>query len=277
MDENASWPGIPPFPSVEEIERLRRDNEEVSAAFARWERGVAEIERKIDRPSSRDLDTLTRAGAVRKTLVHLLALTASKGGSKWWKELMRRRQDALRHLAKRMETLATLAEKQSGDVTYRSKLYFYLLGGGGVIGMEEPKPLKEVPGVGFVISGMRVLAKTFRDEAKQMTLFLRHSGQTDSGLVHLLVRVFLWTHQSSDRHYDELARLLTDAFEAAGKKDVFSADQLRKIWSRHGKGMLQILVKLQTEPVPEEHPISSVEPAISPLGLSPKLDSEPQD
>src|SRR5712692_7559248 len=141
MDENASWPGIPPFPGLEEIERLRRDDEKIRAAFARWDRGVASIERKIDRPSSRDLEILTRAGAVRKPLVHLLALTASKGGSKWWKKLMRQRRDTLRSLAKRMDTLAALADKQAGDITYRSKLYFYLLGSGGALGMDEPKPL----------------------------------------------------------------------------------------------------------------------------------------
>jgi hypothetical protein len=33
---------------------------------------------------------------------------------------------------------------------------------------------------------------------------------------------------------DELARLLTDAFEAAGKDRTFSADGLRKTFRRHG-------------------------------------------
>lgn len=217
-----------------------------------WEKGVAKLESGINKSSSRDLDVLIRAGADRKKLIRLLALTASEDGSEHWKKLIRQRRNALRSLARRMETLSAEARKQAADITFRAQFHFYCFEKGAVLGMKEPTPLREVPGVSFTISGMRALARMYRDEAKQMTQLLRHYGQTDSGLVHLLLCVYLWTRDSTDRRYEVLARLLTDAFEAAGKRDEFSADQLRKIWNRHGKRMLVIWQQLQTERVTEE-------------------------
>src|SRR5450432_3408154 len=114
-----------PFPGTQKIDELRRGNEDVRDGFEKWDRRVAEVERKIDRFDSLDLDVLAKAGADRNVLVHLLAITASKGNSEWWKELVRRRRDALVSMAKRMETLAALAKRQASDVTFRSSFYTY--------------------------------------------------------------------------------------------------------------------------------------------------------
>jgi hypothetical protein len=251
MRWNETVPGISgPFPGVAEIERLRLENEDVRDGYAKWEKEVVDTERKIDRPASFDLDALTKAGADRKALVRLLAITANKGGTEWWKELVRRRREALKSLARRMDTLETEAKEQAADVTFRSSFYTYFLGGGSSIGMKEPEPLDQQTGVSFVISGMHALANAYRVEAKRMSHFLRHYGQTDYGLVICVMRAIIWT-KSTD-HFESLARLLTDAFEAAGKREVFSADQLRKIWNRHGKRMLAIYVKLHDEREAEE-------------------------
>lgn len=243
--------------------------EEIKRDYKEWENRRAELERKIDRISSRDLHALKRAGADRKRLVRLLALTAMSDGSEYWKKAIRERRDELVSFAKRIDTLSGEAKKLATDVTYRSQFHFWWFAKGSVLGMREPTPLSDVPGVGITISGMRVLAKTYRHEAKRMSDLLRHYGQTDSGLVHLLLCVYLWTGGSAPLQYDHLARLLTDAFEAAGKTGEFSGDQLRKIWSRHGRRMLAVWKQIRTPPIPNKPTTSpTIGTPVSPLPTS---------
>jgi hypothetical protein len=112
--------------------------------------------------------------------------------------------------------------------------------------MQELKSLKEDPSFDSFIAAMRVLAKSSRDRAQKMGLFLRYYSKTDAGVVLLLVYVYLWT--GPKKHYRELASLLTDAFEAAGRKKQFGADQLRMIWNSSGKGMLRFMISNLAEP-----------------------------
>jgi hypothetical protein len=93
------------------------------------------------------------------------------------------------------------------------------------------------------IEGMLSLVKAYREEADDIGHFMREYGQTDYGLASLLVHVRLWT---GSHYYDELARLLTDALEAAGKNDEFSVDRLSKTWNRHGKKMQSLFSKFRT-------------------------------
>jgi hypothetical protein len=78
---------------------------------------------------------------------------------------------------------------------------------------------------------MQSLAEVYENEAKRTAQFLR-SGRTDLPLLFLIWYV-RGTSKSGD-NWGELARLLTDAFEAAGKSGDFSPEKLRMLWKRQG-------------------------------------------
>jgi len=221
----------------------------------RWEARLQRIEARLCREGRHDLDVLEKAGADRQRLVRLLAVTASGGDD--WKRLMRSRQEALRSIAKRLETLTRDAEKLADDPLSTFNFWVFLVGGGFAMGLPEPKTWKDRdPGAHFVITGMRSLAKCFEQEAARFGRYLRQYAQTDSGLVLLLLAVYRWTR--STQHFEELARLLTDAFEAAGKPKCFSADGLEKTSKRHVPRRIRLLSRVQEviarESAPPEFP-----------------------
>ena len=233
------------------------------------------IEKRIAKEVDKhhDLRVLTTAGVDRNVLLRFLALVVDSDGDKSWAHLMRERQQKLKSMAGRMETLASDAEDRASDPLSRVQAWTFLAAHGGAIGMKWPQPWKDVEGVSFLIGGMRALAKTWRDEATKFGRFLDFYGdsRTNLGVPMLLSRVCICLHRTSPDHWNALATLLTDAFEAAGKGKSFSADGLRNVWRRRGKRHLRLWMELSTESSPTKNlaaPAASIHGSIPIFGLA---------
>lgn len=222
------------------------------ADYQEWQREILKIERAVAKNGSRDLDVLVKAGVDREVLLKLLAVAAN-GNHGPMKKLMRTRRDALRSLSKRLDALADEAEKLADDPLSVVQFWAHLEGGWGVLGMKPPKPMSDDPCLPLVFTGMRVFAKKVRRQATLFSNYLRAYSRRDKGVVLLLIHVWMsrptqmGIKKSATGHVrfhldclEELARLLTDAFEAAGKqgKSRFSADGLRQIFKRHCKPLI---------------------------------------
>jgi hypothetical protein len=230
---------------------------------AAFENRIAGLEKKIAKNGRHELEVLEGAGVDRKAMLRFLAFVADEEGDKSWADPMRARQRALKSIAGRMETLARDAEERASDPFSVVRTWAFFTAHGHMLGMRFPEPLKSDSGVSFAISGMRVLAKRWKDEAKRFGRFLdRYADRrVNPGVPILLWRVCVYMRKLEPDHWEELANLLTDAFEAAGKSKRFSADWLRKTWKKRGKTMLLLWLKLNTETPPKVNPTL---PPISP-------------
>lgn len=247
--------------------------------YAEWSRELKRLERKIAEAGGHDLGTLQKAGVPRAEVLEFLALTTRSHGVLLG--LMRSKRNRLRTLAARMDGFEQDLNDALRDPFMRMACWLYYEGFGSILGMEKPKAWTwgEADVSAFMVpSGMRVLARAFREEAKRFSRFLRKYGRADSQLAvaFLLLRVYMFrvTHEGEESragrrfvkltprrgpdHLDALARLLTDAFEAAGlnkygkaraasrlnarrrSDKYFSAEGLSQVWKRTGVRMLAI-------------------------------------
>lgn len=221
-----------------------------------WEQEIASLERVIAKNGRHDLDVLMKAGANRETMLRLLALAATSNLD-WHNKQMRRQQSTLRIMQARLEKLAKDAEKIAKDPASMIQVWAFLRGW-AVPGSKFPDSMTSDPGIEFTIAGMRALAKKFGDHANRFGKFLRAYSRTDFGIVVLLARYRLFRPRMD--HLEELARLLTDAFEASGKTETFSADGLRKTYKRHGIRFLRRSLKFG---VPVKPAASDIIPALT--------------
>ncbi|HEV2304640.1 MAG TPA: hypothetical protein VGR93_03915 [Candidatus Acidoferrales bacterium] len=249
--------------------------------YVEWRREMECIKQKIAKKGAHDLKRLERAGVPREISLELLALTAARDDAMI--QVMRRRRDKLKSLAGRMERIGHDLQEAVNDPLMRMAFWVYYEAFGAILGMKEPKSWtwKDAdPGAFLGPSTMRVFAKMFREEAKKFSIFLRRYGRADSrqGVGLLLLRVYLLrirregdnlragrrfvklTPKRGPDQLDAVARLLTDAFEAAGvnksgaprsasghvakqPNEYFSAEGLSQVWRRVGYRMLLIFFK----------------------------------
>jgi hypothetical protein len=228
---------------------------EMDDDYREWQEEMESLENVISRSGRRDLLVMTRAGVDRKVLLSLLAL-AAKGDRGWMLKLMRQRQAALKSLSKRLDNIACEAKERASDPLSAVQFWAYM-NGGSVLGMEFPKTLADDPGAEFIVSGMKTLAKIMKEQAAKFGQYLRTWGKTDVGVVLLLVRYRMFCPKMN--HLDELARLLTDAFEAAGKNKCFSAAGLRKTYKRRATRFLRLWISFNA---PRSQPVPVPAPAI---------------
>jgi hypothetical protein len=224
--------------------------DEMDADYREWKERVERIEENIRRAGRRDLEVLARVGANRKSMVTLLALAATED-RKWLLKLMRQRQSALKSISRRIDLLAKEAKERINDPMSVVQFWVFM-NGGNALGMQFPKTMADDPGAEFVVAGMRAMAKILGEQAKRFGLYLRAWGKTDIGVALLLARYHMFNPKMS--HLEELARLLTDAFEADGKQKCFSADGLRKTYARRGKRLLVMWVTFNTPAPPTAVP-----------------------
>lgn len=218
---------------------------EIDPDYQEWRGKVERIEETVYRVGRRDLDALARVGADRKSMVTLLALAAIEDRESL-SRLMRQRQTALRSISRRMNRLAKEAKDRINDPMSIVQFWAFM-NGGSALGMPFPKAMSEDPGAEFMVAGMRAMAKILGEQATKFGQYLRAWGKTDIGVALLLARYRMFNPKMSQ--LEELARLLTDAFEAAGKQKCFSADGLRKTYKRRGRRLLAIWMRFNT-PVP---------------------------
>jgi hypothetical protein len=240
------------------IELLSED--ELENDYREWQEEIKAVEMAIAKNGRHDLGVLTAAGVDRAILLKLLALAASRDRA--WTGIMRQRQEALKSLAGRMETLAREAKVRADDPLSMVQFWAYAAGGWGVLGMKPPECMADDPGIALIVSGMAVLAKRMREQARKFGKYLRAYGRADVGVVLLLVRYRMFRPRMD--HLNELARLLTDAFEASGKSRSFSAEGLRKIYKRHGKQFIRLWLNFNN---PTPHGTSAPLPLVSAIGL----------
>lgn len=213
--------------------------------YRNWQEEIKSVETVIARKGRRDLDVLAAAGVDRKVLLKLLALAPSR--DRTWIEIMRQRQAALKSLSRRMETLAREAKERTNDPPSMVQFWACTFGGWGSLGMKQPGPMTDDPGIAMVIAGMAVLARRMKEQANRFGRYLKTYGRADVGVVLLLVRYRMFRPKMD--YLNELARLLTDAFEAAGMGKSFSAEGLRKTYKRHGRSFLGLWIKFNVPPV----------------------------
>jgi hypothetical protein len=228
-------------------------DDEMDRDYREWKERVERIEGNVSRVGRRDLDVLARVGADRQSMVTLLALAAIED-RKWLLKLMRQRQSALKSMSRRMDLLAKEAKERINDPMSTVQFWVFM-NGGNALGMQFPQTMANDPGAEFVVAGMRAMAKILGEQAKRFGLYLRAWGKTDIGVALLMARYRMFNPKMS--HLEELARLLTDAFESVGKQKCFSADGLRKAYARRGKRLLAMWIRFNT-PVP---PHRSTRPA----------------
>ena len=215
-------------------------DDEMEEEHRQWEQEMLRLEKTISQRGHHDLNVLAKSGVDTRVLLVLLAL-AAKGDRSWMLRLMRQRQAALKSLSKRMDNLARETKQRVNDPLSVVQFWAYM-NGGSVLGMQFPKTLAEDdPGAEFMVSGMRALAKILRERANKFGQYLRTWGKTDVGVVLLLVRYRMFCRKMN--HLDELARLLTDAFEAAGKDKCFSAEGLRKTYKRRATRFIRLWLR----------------------------------
>ena len=203
-----------------------------SLEFEREDRKLKEIEEKILRiPGIRpDLDKLVRAGADRRQVIFRLALVVF-GREESWRRVMEQKRAALRRLAKQLRTIVDEAERLAEDPLCGG--HFWL----AFFGLSSPDevlwPAKRDP---KAPAGkmLRALAEQAENKAKLLgkisregSYFYRRSPA--AALCHYV------REATGDYHDDEVARLLTDAYEAVGlgPRSRFSAVQLQKLRKRH--------------------------------------------
>jgi hypothetical protein len=224
--------------------------DEMDPDYKDWQQNIRRIEATVLRVGHHDLDVLARVGADRKSMVSLLALAASED-RKWLLKLMRQRQAALKSISKRMSQLANDAKERIDDPMSVVQFWAFM-NGGSALGMPFPKTMADDPGAAFTVAGMRAMAKILGQQAAWFGQYLRAWGKTDIGVALLLARYRMFNPKMS--HLEELARLLTDAFEAAGGNKCFSADGLRKAYKRRGRRLLAMWVRFNTPAPPTAAP-----------------------
>jgi len=224
---------------------------------------IESLEKKIAKMGRHDLDALARAGVPRQAMLRLLAVRAGSAGDRMPGLIkpMRARTVELKRLASQLEALARDVERAIDAPEMRIRFWAYNLGHSFYIEPTEGLTWKSEAGVPLLPSDMRALAQRFRGEVKQFTKALRAYGRKDSqghiGFVLFQIWLCRLRHgaQVSDGPdcLDKVARLLTDAFEAAGRNKYgqpatqrpeqanpkepprdkcFTADGLRQIWKR---------------------------------------------
>jgi hypothetical protein len=286
--------------------------------YVEWRNELDCLKQKIAKRGDHDLRTFEEIGVPRATMLELLALTASRTGGMI--QIMRNRRGKLKSLAARMESLSSNLDEALCDPLMRMPFWVYYEGCGSLLAMKEPKAWtwKDADPSAFLgPSSMRALAKMFQREARKFSLFLRKYGRADSqqrvGLLLLRVYQLRLMHEGDElgagRHFvkltprrgpdhlDALARLLTDAFEAAGVNksgkprrasrpdarprpdEYFSAEGLSQVWKRIAYRMLAIWLKNAgvLEKSPPEQALAATLPIRTPLLGRPSRDTVSSD
>jgi hypothetical protein len=192
---------------------------------------LARIKRKLIAGSNakRDLDRIVAAGANRAILVDLIAKAVIERPEDPVAERMRSKQTELKSIDLKLRTLAPQVERLAKDSsTYLEHWSPFANKGHERHKEEETKRRASLA----PFQAMLDYAEWAKNQATSFGQCLRRNSQKESklGVLWLL----LWVHsQTGNLFENELARLLTDAAEAAGLAKDFSASQLRKMFDRN--------------------------------------------
>ena len=179
--------------------------------------------------SRQDLNPIVDAGANRASLLDLIAAAVIICPGKSVSDQMRSRSQELKSLSMQLRTVADHGERLAADgPTY---LVFYSPFANQDFARYKNKKTKLRASAG-PFQAMRDCADWAHKQAIYFGRCLRRNSQKEAnlGLLWLLSCVH---SQTGSLFENQLARLLTDAAEAAGAPRSFTADQLRKMFKRH--------------------------------------------
>ena len=250
-------------PAATRLQEFRQASAELEAEVRRlglWQacdindKRLESLKREIQLKSSHDLMAWVNAGVPQNILLQLIASVALTPGGCVDAILdeMRNRQTSLKSLAGRMKTVAEEATALLEHPSSGADWWFCFHGGGLAIGRRPPRPPRDVADVSEALSRMKALSEMLDNEQQRFGRYLRGAGRVDPGIAQLLVNC--WFYRSLQRKQagekkptrfqldclDELAHLLTNAFEYAGKHQQFSADGLRQVFKRHAVPLLNL-------------------------------------
>jgi hypothetical protein len=197
--------------------------------YERLERRDKEIQHRILAlpGSQRYLKTLVGAGASEAQVLRLLCFAVSKEKG-FWRQPMRRKKRELESIADQLETVANHAQRVSLDPLSNGTLWLAML----CIGKwDDVKPASE-RSPAWLFGFMRLYAKNCRDKARAFGDLLRKypPRQNRQMIDCLILEVWLRTRKYHDK---EIAFLLTNAYEAVGRKREVTEDQIKKHRQRY--------------------------------------------
>jgi hypothetical protein len=196
-----------------------------------WERSEQKHRQLKDRiraiPGSQGvLSRLTTAGPDREEVLSLLASAVQDVD--FWRRAVRGKKRELESIANQLETVAKHAQRISLDPLCYGSLWLAMLGMGK---WEMVKPAHKRAPI-WIFEFMRLYAKNCRERAKAFGNLLReHPPRQRRMMIDcLLLKAWLLTGKYHDK---EIALLLTNAFEAVGRKREFTEDQIKKHRQRY--------------------------------------------
>lgn len=168
-------------------------------------------------------------------------LVCSACHEEFWRKRARRLKQQLESVANQLETVASHAQRvHSESLSHAVVMTTILHLFSGQFGKEDPEwsdiweraNSAKGSSAKILFGFMRLYAKNCRAKAEHLGKMLREFPPLPRR--QLLDTIMLLVWHSTRRHYDrELAYLLTKAFEASGKKQSFSEDQIKKHRQRH--------------------------------------------
>jgi hypothetical protein len=177
----------------------------------------------------RDLKPIVSAGANQDGLLDLLARAVTTTPGLAVADRIRKKQQELTSIAGQVRTVTDHAERVASDRF--SYLQFVSAFANSNLEHYREQETKRRAGR-WPFQGMRDYADWAEEEARKFGRLLRHNAQKEANLniFSLLSWVYLRTGQLFEAR---LARLLTDASEAAGQATNFTPAQLSKMFKRH--------------------------------------------
>jgi hypothetical protein len=209
----------------------------------RLERRDKETQRRILAlpGSKRTLTRLVKAGATEARILELLSLAVSDKGA--WRKPMRRKKRELESIAKQLETVAKHAQRVSVDPFSYGHLWLAILGIGE---WKDVKPTSEFSPK-WLFAWMHRYATYCKGKAAAFGKLLRTypPRQNRQMIDCLILEVWLNTRKYHDK---EIASLLTNAYEAVGRRIEVTEDKIKKHRQRYV--MPRIKAYLLAHPVP---------------------------
>jgi hypothetical protein len=209
-----------------------------------YSRRFHELKAAIEKKGRYDLDTLAKAGWDRRSVLGKLTICVIEESD--MPKQIRRRQNLLKGMARRLRILAEDMRKLDKDKVFRAHFGGSLNYFGEANWFDIKKPSSKKGSARL----MELVARKFDAEAAIFGKFLRKHGRIDARIVPFLA--LCWFEQPdprvpTDRHFfqlrnlDEFARLLTDARECAGRPREFTAGELGRMLKRHGRSAVDQL------------------------------------
>jgi hypothetical protein len=208
----------------------------MATTYTEYRKRVEVIKNGIlkDSGSQPDLNRLVRAGLDRQSFLEVLAAGAAEDRiSRAISVLaspMRRRQRQLKSLAWQIRTVAAHAERLANSEDSNLDPWALLMPG-------SLRPLKRykdpIEWCGpHLIRALRRCADRAEFQARAFGSYLRRLLPRDRWL-HVKIVLDCVREETGEPFREEVARLLTDAYRAAGAARDFSSEQLRKIEKRY--------------------------------------------